>query len=83
MKILIIGTIASSLYTFRKDLILALVAKGHQVYALTTDSDPIELAKISDLEVIVSHYEFSRGGLNPLADLANTYVLYKNQRDSA
>jgi glycosyltransferase involved in cell wall biosynthesis len=81
MKILIIGTIASSLYTFRKDLILALVAKGHQVYALTTDSDPIELAKISDLEVIVSHYEFSRGGLNPLADLANTYVLYKKIKE--
>ncbi|MHA3058114.1 glycosyltransferase family 4 protein [Acinetobacter sp. ANC 5584] len=80
-KILIIGTIASSLYTFRKDLILALVEKGHQIYALTTDSDPIELAKISDLGVIVSHYEFSRGGLNPLADLANTYALYKKIKE--
>ncbi|MHA3083454.1 glycosyltransferase family 4 protein [Acinetobacter sp. ANC 5383] len=76
-KILIIGTIASSFYTFRKDLILALVAKGHKVYTFTTDNDPIELAKISALGVIVSHYEFSRGGLNPLADLINSHALYK------
>ena len=46
-RIIIIGTIASSLYTFRKDLILSLIDRGYTVHAFTSDSDKIELAKIN------------------------------------
>ena len=77
-KIIIIGTIASSLYTFRKDLILSLIDKGYNVYAFTSDSDETELAKISQLGAIPIHYKLSRGGLNPYEDLSNTISLYKN-----
>lgn len=77
MKIIIIGTIASSLYTFRKDLILELLARGNQVYAFTTDSDPAELAKITALGAKSEYYDFNRGGLNPLADMIATYNLSK------
>ncbi|MDG9721179.1 glycosyltransferase, partial [Streptomyces sp. DH24] len=77
MKIIIIGTVASSLYTFRKDLILSLLAKGYTVYAFTSDSNETELATIAQLGAIPTHYKLSRGGLNPYEDLSNTISLYK------
>ena len=76
-KIIIIGTIASSLYTFRKELILSLLAKGYTVYAFTSDSNETELAKIAQLGAIPTHYKLSRGGLNPYEDLSNTISLYQ------
>ena len=76
-KIIIIGTIASSFYTFRKDLILSLIDKGYTVYAFTSDSDEAELAKIARLGAITTHYKLSRGGLNPYEDLSNTISLYQ------
>lgn len=76
-KIIIIGTIASSLYTFRKDLILSLINKGYTVHAFTSDSKEGELAKIAHIGAIPTHYELSRGGLNPYEDLSNTISLYQ------
>jgi len=77
VKIIIIGTVASSLYTFRKDLILSLVAKGFTVHAFTSESNETELAKIAQLGAIPTYYELSRGGLNPYKDLSNTISLYQ------
>lgn len=76
-KILLIGTTAECVYNFRKDLILALVAKGYQVYAFTTDNIPSELEKISALGATPVPYVFSRGGLNPLNEFKNTIILYQ------
>ena len=76
-KIIIIGTVASSLYTFRKDLILSLIDKGYTVYGFTSDIDKAELAKIAQLGAIPTYYKLSRGGLNPYEDLSNTISLYK------
>ena len=76
-KIIIIGTVASSLYTFRKDFILSLIDKGFTVYAFTSDDNSSELDKISQLGAIPQHYEISRGGLNPYEDLSNTISLYQ------
>ena len=77
MKIIIIGTVASSLYTFRKDLILSLIDRGCKVYAFTSDSDEKELTKISLLGAIPVFYKLSRGGLDPYEDLSNTLSLYQ------
>ena len=76
-KIIIIGTVASSLYTFRKDLILSLIDKGYTVYGFTSDIDKAELAEIAQLGAIPTYYKLSRGGLNPYEDLSNTISLYK------
>ena len=76
-KILLIGTTAECVYNFRKDLILALVAKGYEVYAFTTDYIPSELEKISALGATPVPYVFSRGGLNPLNEFKNTIILYQ------
>ncbi len=77
MKVHIIGTVASSLYTFRKDLILSLINKNLTIYAFTSDSNLKELDKIAKLSAISSHYQLSRGRLSPYEVLSNTIKLYR------
>lgn len=76
-KILIIGTVASSFYGFRADLIRTLLKKGHQVYAFTSEYTAEDLKKIEKLGATPITYTLNRGGLNPLADLIATYQLSK------
>ena len=76
-KIVIIGTVASSFYGFRADLIRTLLKKGHQVYAFTSEYTAEDLKKIEKLGAIPITYTLKRGGLNPLADIIATYRLSK------
>ncbi|WP_039902367.1 glycosyltransferase family 4 protein [Acinetobacter lwoffii] len=76
-KIILIGTIASSFYGFRADLIHILLKKGHQVYAFTSEYTTEDLMKIEKLGAIPVTYTLDRGGLNPLADIVSTYKLAK------
>ena len=77
MKIVLIGTVASSFLGFRKDLITELLSRQHQVYAFTSEYNEEELKKIEQLGVIPVTYQLNRGGLNPLADIKATYLLSK------
>ena len=77
MKIIILGTIAYSLYGFRADLIKSLVKQQHTVYAFTSEYTQEELKKIERLGAIPVTYRLSRGGLNPLSDIKITYHLSK------
>lgn len=76
-KILIIGTIASSFYGFRSDLIRTLVKSGYQVYAFISEYKLEDLEKVKKTGAIPVTYTLNRGGLNPLADLIATYQLSK------
>ncbi|NOJ68856.1 glycosyltransferase family 4 protein [Acinetobacter indicus] len=77
MNVVIIGTVASSFYGFRADLICKLLKKGHQVYAFTSEYTVEDLKKIEQLGAIPVTYTLNRGGLNPLADIVATYQLSK------
>lgn len=77
MKVAFIGTVASSFYGFRADLIGTLLKKGHQVYAFTSECTTEDLKKIEKLGVTPITYTLNRGGLNPLADIVATYQLSK------
>ncbi|QIZ59030.1 glycosyltransferase family 4 protein [Acinetobacter indicus] len=77
MNVVIIGTVASSFYGFRADLIRTLLKKGHQVYAFTSEYTAEDLKKIEQLGAIPITYTLNRGGLNPLADIFATYQLSK------
>lgn len=81
MKIIIIGTVASSFLDFRADLIKALLAKKYTIYAFTSEYIEEELIKIESLGAIPITYELSRGGTNPLADVKATYALSKKIKD--
>ena len=74
-KIILIGTVASSFYGFRADLIHTLLMKGHKVYAFTSEYTDFCLEKIKALGAIPVPYQLSRGGLNPFADLASLIQL--------
>ena len=76
-KIIIIGTVSSYLYSFRKDLIASLIEQGHAVYAFITDDEEKSLDNIRRLGAIPIVYNLSRGGLNPIIDISNTFSLYK------
>ena len=80
-SILIIGTVASSFYGFRADLIRAMREKQYTVYAFTSEYSDADLKKIESLGAIPMTYELHRGGLNPLADILATYKLSKKIRD--
>lgn len=77
MKVAMIGTIASSFYGFRSDLIKALVELNHDVYAFTSDYEKDNLSKIKALGAIPITYQLSRGGLNPLNDIKTAVSLAK------
>lgn len=77
MKLVLIGTTASSIYEFRCELIKALVEAGIEVYAFTTDFESSELRKIKDLKAKPIPYKLNRGGLNPLDDIKATFFLAK------
>lgn len=76
-KIILIGTVASSFYGFRADLIHTLLMKGHKVYAFTSEYTAEDLKKIEKLGATPITYTLNRGGLNPLADIVATYRLSK------
>ena len=79
-KVILIGTVASSFYGFRADLICTLLKKGHQVYAFTSEYTAEDLKRIEKLGVTPITYTLNRGGLNPLADMITTYKLSKKIR---
>lgn len=77
MRIIIIGTVASSFLGFRADLIKLLLAKNYTIYAFTSEYTKEELIKIESLGAIPIIYELNRGGVNPFADIKSTYELSK------
>ena len=81
MKIVIIGTVASSFLSFRAGLIKALLAQSYTVYAFTSEYTEEELSQIEGSGAIPITYELNRGGMNPLADAKATYALSKKIKD--
>lgn len=77
MKIVIIGTVASSILGFRGPLIQKLLAEGHQVYAFAIDYTSGQKKQLTDWGGVPVDYQLSRSGLNPLADLKMTFALKK------
>lgn len=77
MKVILIGTAASSVLGFRADLIKALLLENYTVYAFVSEYTQAELEKIEFLGAIPVTYRLNRGGLNPLIDIKATYELSK------
>ena len=69
MKIVMIGTTASSILGFRKSLIEELIIKGHKVYAFAMDYSNSQRRLLKSLGVIPVDYVLCRSGLNILTDL--------------
>jgi len=75
MKVALIGTTAQCVLGFRADLISALVADGKKVYAFALDYTEASRKQVESLGATPIDYQFSRSGLNLVADLLNTFKL--------
>lgn len=74
-KFAIIGTIASSILTFRRALIEYLKSQGYEIYCFATDLTADDVRRIEEIGANAVRYQLSRGGLNPFSDIYNTYTL--------
>ena len=83
MKIVIIGTVASSFLGFRADLIKFLLQKKHTVYAFTSEYSQEQLSLIQSLGAIPVTYDLNRSGLNPIKDIKAICVLSKKIKEIA
>ncbi|WP_216936996.1 MULTISPECIES: glycosyltransferase family 4 protein [unclassified Acinetobacter] len=81
MKVVLIGTVASSFLGFRSDLIKKLLDQGYRVFAFTSEYSDSELKKIEKLGVIPVTYSLNRGGFNPFADIIATYHLSRKIKE--
>ena len=77
MKVAIIGTTASTLLAFRKNLFRAMVAAGIDVYALAIDYDRQSMDEVRRLGVKPLRYRLTRSGLNPFTDIIAVFRLAK------
>ena len=78
MKIVLIGTVSSSIFGFRKLLLQSLVKAGHEVHILITDLTPeLQQRAKEELNVQAENYTLARTGMNPVIDLKNAWGLYR------
>lgn len=78
MKVVLIGTVSSSIFGFRKLLLQSLVKNGHEVFILTTDLTPdIQQRALGELNVHAEKYTLARTGMNPVTDIRNAWGLYR------
>lgn len=80
-RVIIIGTVASSILYFRVNLIEALLEQGYDVYTFVSEYTRDELNDIAALGAKPITYELNRGGMNPLADAKSTYALSKKIKE--
>ena len=79
-SIALIGTVASCVTGFRKELIEFLVAKGITVYAFALDYDDVSRAEVEALGARPMDYSLTRSGLNPFRDISDTIKLSRTLR---
>lgn len=77
MRVVIIGTVASSILGFRGPLIKKLLSEGHEVFAFAIDYTEAQRQTLMSWGGVPIDYELSRSGLNPIADLKMMFALKK------
>jgi glycosyltransferase involved in cell wall biosynthesis len=82
MKICLISqNVTPGLLIFRKDFIRYLVLQGYDVYAFALDYTTESRKAVADFGVTPVSYRLNKTGLNPFADIRDTYHLYKALKD--
>lgn len=81
IRIVLVGTVSSSIFGFRKLLLQSMVKAGHEVHILTTDLTPeLKYRAMDELNVNAEKYSLARTGMNPITDLKNAWLLYRHLR---
>jgi len=83
VKLVLLGTVAASVFNFRTALIRELVARNHTVYVFCVDFDDASRKRVVELGGIPVDYSLSRAGINPFRDISDTWKLYKKLKNIA
>ncbi|MGJ0342981.1 glycosyltransferase family 4 protein [Aliarcobacter cryaerophilus] len=75
MKIALIGTVAQNAILFRKEMIIALKDKNHEVFVFCTDFTDNTKKQIESFGAVAVNYKLNRAGLNPFMDIIDTIRL--------
>jgi len=76
MRVAIVGAFPESLLNFRGELLLKLVATGHEVIALADEASPDVVSRLKDMGVDFFPIPIQRNNTNPFADL-NTFLFLR------
>jgi glycosyltransferase involved in cell wall biosynthesis len=77
MRVAIVGALPKSLLNFRGELLLKLVAAGHEVIALADEAPSDVVSRLKDMGVAFFPFPIQRNSMNPLADLKTYLALRK------
>ncbi len=80
MRIAVVGGYAPSLIIFRRELLEALSAAGHEVVACASEDDQEVKAELAKLGVAYRAIRLSRTGANPFDDIRTLRRFYKTWR---
>jgi len=81
MKILIIVNTSWNIYNFRKDLLISLIKKGHDVIAIAPYDDYVK--NIEALGIKCINIKINQQGTNPFSDsflIYNYFKIFKNKK---
>lgn len=81
MKIALIGTVAQNAILFRKDMIISLKNKNHDVFVFCTDFTDDTKKQIENFGAIAIDYSLNRAGLNPFKDFIDMIKLSCKLKD--
>lgn len=81
MRIAVVGTICSSMISFRGPLLRELVEAGHEVFAFAVDYDQPAMEEVRALGAVPVPYELDRTGVNPVRDLRSMFQLRRLFRE--
>lgn len=81
MKVVLVGNITQSLVNFRGPLLRAMIARGHEVIAVSPEADPRYEADLRDMGVTHRRVPLERTGFNPVADLRYMFGLKRLLRE--
>ena len=76
-KVIVLGSIATSLTNFRADLIRELIARDYSVVAAAPGMDADSASNLMTLGATAKSVALSRTGMNPLSDIGGLYQLWK------
>ncbi len=75
MRVVVVGSWAPSLITFRGHLLAEMVQRGHEVHAVASDDDQRVASELSDIGVRYHWVPLQRTGMNPIRDLGSLNAL--------
>ena len=83
IKFMLIGSFALSMFKFRKDLLMFMIAREVDVHVVLPDTrdDGWVADKLEEMGVTVHRTAMARTGMNPLGDLSTLFRLWRLLKD--